>query len=125
MINHRRRTGEFVETVKDIVLILHFLGLAGIIGGVLAQSRANPKRIDALVLHGSLTQLVTGLALVGLREGLDLPVDNAKIGVKLVVLIVITALAVRYRKAEAVSTQIWGAIGLLTVANVAIAVLWH
>lgn len=114
-----------METVKDLVLVLHFLGLAGIIGGVLAQSRVTPKRIDALVLHGSLTQLVTGLALVGLREGLDLPVDNAKIGVKLVILIVITVLAVRYRKAEAVATSVWGAIGLLTVANVVIAVLWH
>ncbi len=114
-----------METVKDIVLVLHFLGLAGIIGGVLAQSRANPRRIDALVLHGSLTQLVTGLALVGLREGLDLPVDNAKIGVKLGILVVITVLAVRYRRAEAVSTRIWGAIGLLAVADVAIAVLWH
>lgn len=114
-----------MEILKDIVLILHFLGLAGILGGVLAQSRANPKRIDALVWHGSLTQLVTGIALVGLREGLDLEVDNAKIGVKLVILLVIAFLAWRYRKAEAVATSVWGAIGLLTVANVAIAVLWH
>lgn len=114
-----------METVKDLVLVLHFLGLAAIIGGVLAQSRANPRRIDALVLHGSLTQLVTGLALVGLRQGMDLPVDHTKIGVKLVILLVITAMAVRYRKAAAVSTRVWGAIGLLTVANVVIAVLWH
>ena len=76
MINHRRRTGVIVETVKDLVLVLHFLGLAAIIGGVLAQSRANPRRIDALVLHGSLTQLVTGLALVGFILGSELNLPN-------------------------------------------------
>jgi len=114
-----------VEILKDVVLVLHFLGLAGILGGVLAQRRANPRRIDALVWHGSLTQLVTGVALVGLNEATGDDVNNVKIGVKLLILLVITALAWRYRKAEAVATSVWGAIGLLTVANVAIAVLWH
>ena len=113
-----------MEIVKDLVLILHFLGLAGILGGVLAQSRAKPRRIDSLVWHGALTQLVTGLALVGLNEALDEEVDNAKVGVKLVVLVVIAVLAWRHRKADAVSTAVWGAIGLLTVANVAVAVIW-
>ena len=114
-----------MEILKDVVLVLHFLGLAGIIGGVLAQRSANPKRIDALVMHGASTQLVTGLLLVGLKQALDDPPDNAKIAVKLVILLVIWALAWRYRKSDRVATSVWGAIGLLTVANVAIAVLWH
>lgn len=114
-----------METLKGIVLVLHFIGLAAIIGGVLAQRRATPKRIDALVFHGALTQLVTGLALVGLVQATDDHVNNPKIGLKLVILLVITFLAWRYRKAEAVATSVWAAIGLLTVTNVAIAVLWN
>lgn len=112
-----------MEILKGIVLILHFIGLAAIIGGILAQSRTRSKRIDVLVLHGALTQLVTGVALVGMNQALDTPVDNTKVGVKLVILLVIAALAWRYRKGS-VATWVWGAIGLLTVLNVAIAVLW-
>jgi hypothetical protein len=123
MIGTPRTREHDVEILKGIVLILHFLGLAAIIGGVLAQRRTSRKHIDALVLHGALTQLVTGLALVGLNQALEDPVDNTKIGVKLVILLVITGLAWRYRKGS-VATWVWGAIGLLTVANVAIAVLW-
>ena len=113
-----------MELVKDVVLILHFVGMAGILGGVLAQSRASAKRVDALVMHSATTQLVTGLLLVGLRQGMDLEVDNVKIAVKLVVLLVIWALAWRYRKAETAPTWVWGAIGGLTVLNTAVAVIW-
>ena len=50
-----------MEILKDVALILHFLGLAAIIGGVLAQMRQTPKRVDALVVYGALTQLVLAL----------------------------------------------------------------
>ena len=78
-----------MEILKDVVPILHLLGLAAIIGGVLVQMRQTPKRVDALVVHGALSQLV---------------------------------LAQRNRKAEAVATLVWATIGLLTVADIAIAV---
>ena len=78
-----------MQILKDVVLIRHLLGLAAIIGGVLVQMRQTPKRVDALVVHGALSQLV---------------------------------LAQRNRKAEAVATLVWATIGLLTVADIAIAV---
>ena len=114
-----------MQILKDVVLILRFLGPAAIIGGVLAQMRQTPKRVDALVVHGALTQMVTGVALVGLDQALDDPVDNTKVGIKLVILLVITVLAWRHRKAEAVATWVWATIGLLTVVNIAIAVIWQ
>ena len=114
-----------MQILKDVVLIRHFLGPAAIIGGVLAQMRQTPKRVDALVVHGALTQMVTGVALVGLDQALDDPVDNTKVGIKLVILLVITVLAWRHRKAEAVATWVWATIGLLTVVNIAIAVIWQ
>ena len=114
-----------MEVVKGLVLVLHFIGLAGIIGGVLVQWRSGTRRIDALVLHGALTQLVTGIALVGLRYALDEDVDNAKIGVKLGILLVILALAWVHRRRDAVPTWVWTGIGALTVVNTAVAVLWR
>ena len=114
-----------MQILKDVVLILRFLGLAAIIGGVLAQMRQTPKRVDALVVYGALTQMVTGVALVGLDQALDDPVDNTKVGIKLVILLVITVLAWRHRKAEAVATWVWATIGLLTVVNIAIAAIWQ
>ena len=113
-----------MEIVKGVVLVLHFLGFAAILAGFLSQTRAARKKVDAGVLHGAWTQLVTGVALVGMRYALDEPVDNAKITVKLLVLLAIVALALWGRRRESVPTGVWGAIGGLTVVNVVVAVLW-
>jgi hypothetical protein len=113
-----------VETVKDIALILHFLGLAAIIGGFLVQTRSAEKTIHAAMLHGALTQLVTGVILVGLNEALGHDVVYAKIGVKLVIALAVTVLAWRYRAKPRVATVVWAAVGGLTIVNVIIAVVW-
>ncbi len=78
-----------MDVVYKVLVVLHFLGLASLIGGWLVQLRAVGERyVSAAMLYGVLTQLVTGVLLVGLAEGidsLDRPVDRTKIGVKLVV----------------------------------------
>lgn len=113
-----------MEIVKGLVLVLHFVGLASLLGGFLVQMSATTKRVTPAMLHGALTQLVTGIALVGLREGMGDPVNNTKIAVKLVLLLVATFLVFRYRGREQAPTGVWGAIGGLALADVAIAVLW-
>jgi len=114
-----------MEVVKGLLLVLHFIGLASIIGGVLVQLRAETRRIDAFVLHGAWTQLLTGVALVGVVEAIgDDEVDNVKIGVKLLVLVAILAIALVHRRRPSVPTWAWAGIGGLTVLNIAIAVLW-
>lgn len=119
-----------VSFVYNILVILHFLGLASLIGGFLVQMRTTPRVVNMAMVHGALTQLVTGVLLVGLAYPLhnadpaeELP-DNAKITVKLLILLVIMGLVFANRKKDAVSNGIWGAIGALSIANVAIAVLW-
>jgi hypothetical protein len=114
-----------VTLVYDIVLILHFVGLASLLGGFLVQLRTSPRVVNAAMLHGALTQLVTGVLLVGLSYSVyDSGPDNAKITVKLVILLVVLGLILANRKKDSVSTAVWGAIGALTFADVAIAVLW-
>ncbi|MDP4689057.1 MAG: hypothetical protein NWS14_04980, partial [Pontimonas sp.] len=73
-----------MELVRDITLILHFIGLAMIIGPFLVQMRAHSGYYFGWVMTGSLVQLVTGLLLTGLAEmGLaddpDMAVNHTKI----------------------------------------------
>ncbi|MCU0283091.1 MAG: hypothetical protein MUD13_04210 [Candidatus Nanopelagicales bacterium] len=113
-----------MEIVYDLLVILHFIGLASLLGGFLVQLRSTPRVVNPAMLHGALTQLVTGLALVGLAEAaLDYDVNHVKVGIKLAILLVITVLVWVNRGKDAVSTGVWAAIGGLTIVNTAIAVL--
>ena len=80
------------------------------------------------MLFRSLTQLVTGLLLVGLAEGvdsLDRTVDRTKIGVKLLVTLVVTVLCWANRRRQYVPDGLYFLIGLLAVSNVVVAVFWR
>ncbi|WP_214403518.1 hypothetical protein [Pseudonocardia lacus] len=117
-----------MEFLRLLLVFVHFIGLAVLIGAFIAQlrqpSEEGRRRPAAGVLHGALTQLVTGVALVGVREGaLDLPVDNTKIAVKLLVLIVLLVLVLVGRRKPLNQVLFW-AIGALAVVNVGIAVFW-
>lgn len=118
-----------MEFVYDLVVVLHFLGLASLIGGAMVQLSARTGRtVNLAMLHGALTQLVTGLALVGLAEAvdsLDQDVNHVKIGVKLVVVLVVTALCWVYRRRDVVPDALFFAIFGLSAANVVIAVMWQ
>ena len=117
-----------MDLLRNILLILHFVGLASLLGGFLVQIKpiiAGKGTIVAAMFHGALTQLVTGVLLVGVIEMGSLGhIDNTKIGIKLLVLIVITVLVIVNRKKPSVSSLVLWAIGALTLANVIIAVLW-
>jgi uncharacterized membrane protein len=118
-----------MELLRQILLILHFIGLASLLGGFLVQTKtiaAGQGTIVTSMFHGALTQLVTGIALVGVIQMAALgDIDNAKIGAKLLVLIVITALVIYYRKKKTVPSWALWSIGGLTLANIVIAVLWR
>ena len=113
--------------VYNLIVVLHFIGLASLLGGFLVQMRAPEKGVNPAMLHGALTQLVTGVLMVGIVEmGMveDETLDMAKIGTKLVVVLIITVLAFIGRRRPLPQTGLWGAIGALTLLNVVIAVFW-
>ena len=114
-----------MELLKNVLLVLHLLGWAVVLGGSLATLRS-PK-IAPGVLHGALTALVTGVLMVGVIEmGHLYPVDHAKIAVKLVIAVAVAALVVvGQRRPEKVTTRYLGATLALTAANGASAVLWR
>ncbi len=114
-----------MDFLQDVLVFLHFIGLASLFGGLFVQVRADPRVVNNAILHGILTQLVTGLLLVGVLESGDEPVDHAKIGVKLVVALVIGALVLTNRRKPALSGGVYGAMIGLTVLNIGVAVFWH
>lgn len=118
-----------MDILRGILLILHFVGLASLLGGVLVQIKAlkpGKARIMPAIMHGAWLQLITGIGLVGIIQAADLgEVNNVKIGVKLIILIVLTVLAFVNRKKPTVASWIVITIGVLALANVVIAVLWH
>ncbi|XVQ07124.1 hypothetical protein ACQP1W_31395 [Spirillospora sp. CA-255316] len=116
-----------MEFVRLLLLFLHFVGLAVLIGGFLAQlpaAREGRTRPATAMLHGALTQLITGIALVGVAQGaLDKEVDNAKISVKLLVALIILVLILVGRR-RPLSTPVFMTIGALALVNVGVAVFW-
>jgi len=115
-----------MEFIYNLVVILHFIGLASLVGGFIVQIKSADKGVNAAMLHGALTQLVTGLIMVGMVEGgaVDDELNMTKISVKLAIVLVVTVLAFIGRKKTPPQVALWGAIGALSIANIFIAVLW-
>jgi hypothetical protein len=112
-----------MDYLYDTLVVLHFIGLAALLGGFLTQISTSPRVVNRAMFDGTMTQLVTGLALVGIAEAsLDYDVNHVKIGIKLAVLLVITGLVWANRRKESISTGVWAAIGGLTIANIVVAV---
>ncbi|WP_129667824.1 hypothetical protein [Phytoactinopolyspora endophytica] len=117
-----------VEFLYDLLVVLHFLGLASLIGGALVQMKARGERtINVAMVHGALTQVVTGLLLVAMQEmadSLNIDPDHPKIGVKLVVVVVVTVLAWINRSRPTVPDGLYYLVFGLSVGNVLVAVFW-
>jgi hypothetical protein len=115
-----------MEFIYNLVVILHFIGLASVVGGFIVQISSSEKGVNAAMFHGALTQLVTGLILVGMVEGgaVDEEINMTKISVKLAIVLVVTVLAFMGRKKTPPQVALWGAIGALSISNIFIAVLW-
>ncbi|WP_336705022.1 hypothetical protein [Micrococcus terreus] len=115
-----------MDFVHSLVLFLHFVGTAALLGGWLATFR-NPTVLQWQHI-GAWIQLITGVALVGLLEMGDGQVNHIKIAVKLVVLIAVLVAAIigrrKVAKDQPVSTGLAHAVGGLTLVNVALAVFW-
>ncbi|XGX79992.1 hypothetical protein LQK93_02812 [Terrabacter sp. BE26] len=117
-----------MDLVYNILVALHLLGMAAVVGGWIAV-RAG-RTVIAPILWGARAQLVTGLALVGVAEALndeEHHVNNAKIAVKLVIALVVLAAAeigaARGRKGRDTGSLL-DVAGGAAVVNVLVAAIW-
>ena len=114
-----------MDLVTNLLVLLHLLGMAAIVGGWLVVIRE--PRILPSIVWGARAQILTGLLLVGVVEAGTEPVNHAKIGVKLLVALAVVACAeianARQKRGEANPTLVHAA-GAFAVLNAAIAALW-
>lgn len=113
-----------MQTVRLILLFIHLLGWAALFGGLLAQAREPYKRVNAAMRDGVGTALLSGLALVGVLEAGEDPVNHAKIAVKLVIGLVLLVLVMANLRKEHIPQGLWAGLLLLTAVNVGVAVFW-
>jgi hypothetical protein len=114
-----------VEATRLILLFLHLVGFALLLGGAVAQYLSGRLRINPAMLWGSIAQVVTGLALAApLRGGGDAEPDKAKLAVKLLIALMIFVMTFFARKRDNVNKGHFLAIIGLTLANAAVAVFW-
>ena len=50
-----------MEATRNILLVLHFVGLAALFGGFLAQIASPIKNVAAGMMHGALLSLIAGI----------------------------------------------------------------
>ena len=119
-----------MKALETALIVIHLLSVAGIVILLLTQAGKVKKAIPKGLTHAGLTALVAGLGLVGVREAQhhSHPTDSqyavynyGTVGAKLVVLIVILAVAFKHSKSEEISRSAWATLLGLTVINIGLA----
>ena len=117
-----------METTYKVFLVLHFIGLAGLLGGLLSQIYVKPKKVQPIVLHSAWLMIIAGIAMVGINQSMHSSdstvelVNQTTVGIKsLVIAIILTLGYMNFKKSE-LSTKIWGAMTGLAVLNICLAV---
>jgi hypothetical protein len=113
-----------MEFLRHVLLVLHILGFAALIGGLLAQAGTGEKRVNAAMRDGVGTAFVAGIALVGVLQADDQDVDNGKMAVKGLIGLVLLVLVMANTRKERIPNGLWLGLLLLAVANVCVAVFW-
>ncbi|MBO4205531.1 hypothetical protein [Micromonospora echinofusca] len=113
-----------MEALRLVLLYLHLIGFALLLGGGLAQYVTGRLRINAPMLWGAVIQVVTGIGLAApLRDGNE-PAP-AKLVTKLVLALAIFAMVFFSRKRDAVNRGHFLAVIGLTLVTAAVAVFWR
>ncbi len=114
-----------MEIAIKIVLIIHLLGMAMIVGGALHQSQEKAKNVTRTMLDGAYTQVLTGLILVGLVYANDENPATWWVATKFSVAVAVLVIGIANRKKTSNNMPAWGSMLGLTLVNVIIAVFWH
>jgi len=116
-----------MEILRHIVVFIHLIGFATLFGAWLVEAVAKRVKFTRLMSIGLTIAAVAGLILAA-PWGIEGAMNYPKIGVKLVVLIIIGALlgigSARQKKGSLPPVLFW-LVGILTLVNAGIAVLWR
>lgn len=117
-----------MDLLRNVVVLLHIVGFAVTFGAWVAEAVARRFRTTRAMDYGILLSLLTGLALAAPWPA-GIEHNYPKIGVKLVILVIIGGLlgmgrARPKRTGNPVPAAMFWAVGVLSFAAAAIAVVW-
>jgi hypothetical protein len=119
---------EPLEILRHIVVFFHLVGFAVLFGAWTVEAVSKRRQVSRLMDWGLAIAGIAGLILAA-PWGIDGELNYVKIGVKLVVLLIIGALigvgSSRQRKGGSVPAGVFWSIGILTLFNAAIGVIWR
>lgn len=117
-----------METLRLVVVLVHLVGFAVLFGAWAAQAFGGSRKITRIMDYGLAIAGLAGLALAA-PWGIDHDLNYVKVGVKLVVLLIVGAIigigTARQKRGDAVPAAMFWLIGILTLANAAMGVLWR
>ncbi len=117
-----------MEILRHVVVLIHLVGFAILFGAWVVEAVGGKHRVTPLMNWGLAIAGAAGLILAA-PWGIDYSLNYAKLGTKLVILVAIGALigigSARQRKTGSVPGGIFWSIGVLTLVNAGIAVLWR
>jgi hypothetical protein len=111
-----------MDIIKHIFVLVHFLGLAALIGGAFVQWNTATKQASPTMVWGARMQLITGIILLALVETTEQNVQHIKFAVKLIVNVIVVGVLESSRK-NLSNTAFQTATGL-SILNVAVALFW-
>lgn len=116
-----------MEILRNAVILVHLVGFAILFGAWVVEATGR-RRVTPLMNTGLGIALVAGLVLAA-PWGITYELNYIKLGTKLVILLVIGALIGvgigRQRRSEAVPAGVFWSIGVLTLVNAGIALIWR
>jgi hypothetical protein len=115
-----------IETIIRITLVLHLIGVVGLLGGFFYQMGAlktGTAKVLPAMLHSAWLLLITGFGLTGLVYANGENVNNITLAVKGAVITAIFFIAYAYAKKEKTPKWVVPTLGALTLLNVAWAVI--
>ena len=110
--------------VRTLLLLLHVIGLVLLLLISFFQGRRAAPRLSPGLLHGALTLLGSGVALIGVNYLLDRDVNNARATVKTLLLLAILGLVLVNRRRDRVPPGVYAGIGGLTAVTTLLALVW-
>lgn len=117
-----------MEILRHAVVLVHLVGFAVLFGAWVVEAVNRRVAVTRLMDYGLLIALLSGLALAA-PWGIEYDLNYVKLGVKLGVLVVIGALlgigSARQKREGALPPVIFWLVGLLTLLNAGMAVLWR
>jgi drug/metabolite transporter (DMT)-like permease len=118
-----------MELLKESLVLIHLAGMAVLVGVFLTGMKKKSDYPFTAMMWAGIVQLVTGVLLVGVGYGLGESPDNAKIGVKLILVVAVLVATIigrkRQAKGEAKLQPFFHAAGGLATVSLTVAVLWN